>query len=70
MSEQGPYIAVNLTVRRRTLEVLLPMLERAMDAPFEDNEIQVELGNVRNAVRNTLQTVPILIELNPRAEVV
>lgn len=55
-NEHGPYIAVNLSLRRRTLEVLLPLLERAMDAPFEEHEIQTELGNVHNIVRSTLQT--------------
>jgi len=56
MSEHGPYVAVNLSLRRRTLEILLPLLERAMDAPFEEHEIQTELGNVHNIVRSTLQT--------------
>jgi len=56
VSQHGPYVAVNLSLRRRTLEVLLPLLERATDAPFEDDEIQIELGNVHNVVRSTLQT--------------
>ena len=54
MSER--YTTVTLCVRPRTLEVLLPLLERAMDAPFEEHEIQIELGNVHNIVRSTLQT--------------
>lgn len=52
----GKYRILTLQLRERTLEVLLPFLERAMDAPFEEQEVQIELGNVHNEVRSTLQT--------------
>lgn len=55
-SENGPYKTITWRVRQRTLEALLPHLERAMDAPFEDREVQIELGNIHNAARSTLQT--------------
>ena len=56
LNENGKYRTVNLQLRERTLEVLLPHLARAMDAPFEEHEVQTELGNVHNIVRSTLQT--------------
>lgn len=52
----GKYRILTLQLRERTLEVLLPFLEKAMDAPFEEHEVQIELGNVHNEVRSTLQT--------------
>ena len=56
-SENGPYVMLGAQQnRRRTLEVLLPHLERAAEAPFEDQEIQIELANFANGVRNTLQS--------------
>jgi len=57
VSENGPYVRLDWQVRRRTLEALLPHLERAQNAPFEDQEVQIELANIRNNVRSTLETV-------------
>lgn len=56
MNENGPYSTFNMQVRRRTLEVLLPHLERAAEAPFEDQEVQIDLANIANGVRSTLQS--------------
>jgi hypothetical protein len=45
----------SMQLRQRTLEVLQPILERAMEAPFEDQEVQIELGNFHNQVWCMLQ---------------
>lgn len=42
---------MHLQLRRRTLELLLPHLERAAaEAVLESHEIRTELANVRNQV--------------------